>query len=105
MVNIKMKVINKNSFFGKLVGLYSNKNNMPIYFETRSGIHTFLMKNPIRLLVLDENNIIRVDELIKPNRIKLWPYKYKKVIEVPSSYKINNKIKIGEKLDLQFIGN
>ena len=56
----------------------------PLYFETRWGIHTFGMKYPIDVVVLDEKGVVKETEIgMKPNRMLFWNPKYKRIIELP----------------------
>jgi uncharacterized membrane protein (UPF0127 family) len=67
------------------VGLLNAKAPYPVFLETRFGIHTFGLKFPIDILVLDANNhVVKIAEQTTPHRIVVWNPKYKKVIELPS---------------------
>jgi uncharacterized protein len=77
--------------WNKTKGLIGTKKANPVYFETRWGIHTFGMKYPIDVLILDNNNlVIKTKEVLKPNKIWIWNPKYNKVIELPAG-EINQK--------------
>ncbi len=93
-----IEVLNRNSLIKKTLGLY-DKTNKAIYFQTRFGIHTFFMKNDIQVIILDDENYVVKNKIVKPNSIFFWNPKYKDVIEknIKSS---NDKIdcNIGEKL-------
>lgn len=71
----------------KFVGLIGKQKPEPVYFETRWGIHTFGMKVPIDVVILDKDNkVITVKHRLSPNRIFLWNPKYYKVVEIPSGF-------------------
>src|SRR4029079_6280811 len=74
----------------KCTGLSSLRGNMfrrkilPLYFETRWGIHTFFVKEPIDVLILDEEKTVQVIKKgLKPWRLCFWNPKYGKVVELP----------------------
>lgn len=61
-----------------------------VYLETRWGIHTFFMKFPIDVMVLDnKNKVVKIKRELKPWRLFLWNPKYYKVVELPAG-KISN---------------
>ncbi len=89
------KIISKNlkiakSFSDNLFGLLKEKPGTYMLFNTRFGIHTFFMKNPISIAVLDKNyKVVKVKCNLKPNRIFIWNPKYSKVLELPTNITIN----------------
>ncbi len=63
-------------------------------FYTRWGIHTFGMKYPIDIIVLDnQQKIIQIKYDLKPNRIFFWNPKYSSIIELPTEL---TKLKMNE---------
>ena len=87
------KIISKDlriakTFSDKIFGLLREKPETAMLFFTRFGIHTFLMKSSITVLVLNQQNkIVQIKENLKPNRIFLWNPKFNKIIELPNSTK------------------
>ncbi len=74
----------KKTGLGKLKGLIGEKGQKAVVFTTRFGIHTFFLKLPIDLIVLDsENRIVFIRRGVKPNRIVVWNIKFNTVIELP----------------------
>lgn len=68
----------------RAIGLIGSKKPKSILFETRFGIHTFFMKFPIDVIILDDNKkVVAIKESLKSNRIFMWNPKYKTVIELP----------------------
>lgn len=56
-----------------------------VYLETRWGIHTFFMKFPIDVIVLDDNNqVVKVKKNLRPWRVFFWNPRYYKVVETSS---------------------
>lgn len=73
----------------------------PVYFETRWGIHTFFMREPIDIVILDASKRVAViKEGLKPNRIFLWNPIYSKVLELPSNTIKGSGIKLTDEIKL-----
>jgi uncharacterized membrane protein (UPF0127 family) len=103
--NITKNTIISTSYFYK-TGLSKTKGMLlmtkaqTFVFKTRFGIHTFLMKFPIDLMVVDKNkSVVFIKESVKPNRVILWNPKFDLVIEMPMGSIKNSKTKIGDILD------
>ena len=83
----------------KTFGLIVHTIPTTMIFQTRYGIHTFFMKYPIDVLVLDKNKkVAAIKENLKPNRIFTWNTKHDTVIEFPSG--TLNKTNIGDQISL-----
>lgn len=55
-----------------------------VYLETRWGIHTFFMKYPIDVFVLDDKDkVVKVKRNLKPWRVFFWNPRYYRVLETP----------------------
>ena len=88
------------------IGLLHHTKPEPVYFQTRWGIHTFGMKFPIDVLILDDEFIIRsAYENIHPNRAAFWNPRFKHVIELPSGYIQKQKIKTRDRVLLSLKKN
>lgn len=86
-------IIECKSFKEKTSGLINKNSENGIYFETRWGIHTFGMKYPINIFILDDKNkIIKIGKNILPNRFFFWHPKYSKILEIPFALKPNLEI-------------
>lgn len=82
-------------------GLLGEEKAFPVLLETRFGIHTFFLKFPIDIIILDEQNrVVVLKESLQPNRFFLWNPIYSKVIEAPSGYIKNKNIKIHTKINI-----
>ena len=56
-----------------------------LYFETRWGVHTFGMKFPLDIIVLNNKwEVAKIRRGLLPNRLFFWNPKHKRVIELPS---------------------
>jgi hypothetical protein len=70
-------------------------------FHTHFGIHTFLMKYPIDVLVLDESKkIVKAKCSLKPNRLFFYNPKYSLVLELEKGYINKNRLRLGDKIEL-----
>jgi uncharacterized protein len=71
------------SFIDRMFGLLVKKNPRNLLFKTRFGIHTFFLKEPIDLLVLNQQlQIVKVKPSLKPNQLFFWNPKHSTVIEL-----------------------
>ena len=102
MVNLVVRFAK--SFKDQLVGLIGKSIPEPIMFYTRFGIHTFGVKFPIDVIILDRNNkAVRIKKSLKQNRIFVWNVKFNKVIELPSGEVDKKSIVIGKMLKLNIV--
>ena len=81
---------------GKITGLLGENEAKTVVFDTRFGIHTFFLKFPIDLLVLDDNGVVKLARTVKPNRIAFWNISFKTVIELPLGTLHKTRTKIGD---------
>ena len=65
-------------------------------FKTRFGIHTFFIKEPIDVIVLDDNFKVVKLATVKPNNIFFWHPRFSKVLEFPQSTIKKTKTQIGD---------
>ena len=101
IVNITKKTIISKKYYRlknleKISGLIGRKQKV-VVFKTRFGIHTFLLKSPIDVIVLDKySKAVILKCSLKPNRIFLWNIKYDTVIELPENYIKNSKTELND---------
>ena len=101
MISLKAKYLS--TLKDKTLGLIGKKNPEPVFLKTRFGIHTFGLKFPIDVLILDkENKVVKLKENLKPNSFFFWNPKYNNVLELPKGTIINSKIKIGSTISFSF---
>lgn len=87
------------SLLAKTLGLLFKPQGTIVAFKTRFGIHTFFMKYPIDILILDKNLIVKkICQNIQPNRLLFWNPKYPYVIELPIK---SQKVKLEDQLKLE----
>jgi uncharacterized protein len=97
-VRLKVKRL---SGFEKITGLIGKRRAFPVFLNTRFGIHTFGLKFPIDVLILDKDNrVVKIAENLKPYKFFLWPVQFDRVIELPEGKTKKMKIKIGQKIEL-----
>lgn len=85
----------------KIQGLIGKDKPQALLIRTRFGIHTFGLKLPIDVVILDrKNKVVKIKKSIKPNNIFLWNPLYDKVIELPIGTIDQKKIKIHVTINL-----
>ena len=80
----------------KIVGLIGKKQPYPLLLKTRFGIHTFGVRFPLDIIILNDQYVVTaIYENLKPNRIFIWNPLYQYVLELPAGTMTKKKIKIG----------
>lgn len=83
----------------KLFGLILHSKPTAMVFHTRFGIHTFFMKYPIDVLVLNnQNRVAAFKKNLKSNRIFIWNPAYSLIIELPPGTIEKTGTKLGDNL-------
>jgi len=85
---------------GKIKGLLGKNEAETIVFKTRFGIHTFFLRFPIDLIVLDHKGVVRLAKTVRPNRIIFWNIGFQDVIELPLGTLRRTRTKIGDVIAL-----
>lgn len=99
MFEIKVKACKNLS--QKIKGLIGAEKPYAVLINTRFGIHTFGVKFPIDVLVVDKDNqVVKVYENMRPNRLFFWNPIYNKVLELPLGKIKKNNIEIGTQLKI-----
>lgn len=97
----KLIVRELQSFAEKGRGLLFEKEAHSVLLKTRFGIHTFGIKFPIDVLVLDKKHkVVKLVKRLEKNRIFFWNPQYDNVIELPSGEIERKNIRIGESLTI-----
>ncbi len=65
-------------------GLLKKSNPRSLLFKTRFGIHTFGLKKPIDILVLDKNYRVVKSTQVLQNSLFFWNPLYNLIIELPA---------------------
>ncbi len=88
------------SFSDNFLGLLNKKNPRSMIFKTRFGIHTFFMKEPIDVLILDKNNkVVKVKENLASWKIYFWNPEFETIIELPKFSIQQSRTRIGDLLN------
>ncbi len=96
------KVVKATSFWEKTKGLLFSYEPSSLLLKTRCGIHTFGMKYPLDILVLDRNNcVVKIQEGLLPNRICIWNPLFDTVLELPENTIQNSKTTLSDILMLK----
>lgn len=81
---IAEKTVVPKSLLDQSLGLLKYKTPTAMLLKTHFGIHTFGMKYPIDVLILDkQNRVTSMKENMKPNSIFVWNIKHNTVLELP----------------------
>lgn len=107
IVNLSKKtIISENvkegkNFSDKILGLLRKSNPGSLMFKTRFGIHTFFLKVPIDVIVMDQNfEVVKLTN-VKPNKLFFYNPKYFYVLELPKGSIKKSKTQTGDILRLQ----
>ena len=88
----------------KVTGLIGKEKPESLMLKTHFGIHTFGLKFPIDVLILDDKNkAMAIKENLKPCRIFFWNPIYETVIELPKGTINKKKIKINMPIDISVL--
>ena len=99
---ISIKALKATSWKDKMRGLMFRDSIIPLYFETRFGVHTFFVKAPIFVLILDAKNRVVSMKQVHPWKVYFWNPQYSRVLELPINYPGLSKITKGTKCSLEF---
>ena len=85
------------SFSDRLFGLLKKYNTRCWIFQTRFGIHTFGLKSPIDILVLDDGlKVVKLKMSLVPNKLFFWNPRYSKVLELPEGVIEKTRTEVGD---------
>ena len=99
---MKLKVKTATTFWDKVLGLIDPRNKPPLHLITRFGIHTFFLKKPIDILVLNDNyQITKIKESLKPNQFYFYSPFWKHVIEMSEGEVRKRQFKLNDKITLE----
>jgi len=90
------------NWWDKSVGLLSKNNPRSLLFYTRFGIHTFGLKLPIDILILNkQNKVVDLKENCLPNHFFFWNLRYNKVVELPLGSIRKSQTQVGDQLKIK----
>ena len=89
------------SFADLLLGLLIKSNPRNLLFNTRFGIHTFFLKDPIDIVILNnQGQVIKLKKNLEPNRLFFWNPKHSTVIELKNSTIAKSGLKLHNYLQI-----
>lgn len=89
------------NFLAEAAGLIGVKKAYSLILKTRFGIHTFGVRFPIDVLILDDSGkVVGIKENLKPLRFFIWDPKYDTVVEMPAGTIRKTKTSAGDKLKI-----
>lgn len=84
----------------KFVGLMGKKKPAALVLQTRFGIHTFFLKFPIDIVIVNKNKkVVLTKKCIMPNKILIWNIRFDTVIELPEGTIDRTKTRRGDILE------
>jgi hypothetical protein len=87
-------------FWSKAIGLIGKGEITPVYFHARWGIHTFGMRRPIDVVILQNHQVVKTKSHLFPNNIYFWHPRYDQVVELPVGQIAALNIKPGDLLKI-----
>lgn len=88
------------SFSDRFFGLLKTSNPRCLMFKTRFGIHTFFLKEPIDVIILDDKLRVVKIKTVKPNRFFFWHPRFSQVLELPCETAKKTKTRVGDTLEI-----
>lgn len=99
---ITLFVKKTNNIKDKIIGLIGKEKPYALMIQTHFGIHTFGLKFPIDVLILDKKNkAVFLKKNLMPWRIFLWNPMFGKVLELPLGTIDKKKIKINDTVNIK----
>lgn len=104
MHNIEITCHHAKALSQQLLGLIFKKSTDALFIRTSFGIHTFGMKFPIDVVVLDSSyQVQQLKEVLLPNRVFFWKPIYDRILELPAGTIKAKKIKKGSYIKVVLI--
>lgn len=101
MRKITITAKNAKNFFAKTKGLLGAMKPMTIFFQTRWGIHTYGLRFPIDIVILDDTFRVKIrKQNLTPNSFFVWNPRYQNVLELPEGTIKRKKILIGTMVNI-----
>ncbi len=98
---MRIRVKRAKSFIDRTIGLIGKDKSQALLIKTRFGIHTFGLKFPIDVVVLDNSGqVVQLKSTLFPNKIYFWHPKYDTILELPEESIKKLQIKVGSHIIL-----
>lgn len=92
------------SRIGEIRGLIGKKNPEAIIIKTRFGIHTFGVRFPIDVIILNRTHtVVAIKEHLQPNCVYFWDPRFDTVVELPDGTARKRQIKLHDKITISGI--
>ncbi len=92
------------SFLDRTLGLLRSSNPRTLIFKTRFGIHTFGLRVPIDLVVLDKKGQVKVvKKSLKPGKLFFWNPQFETIIELPRATLRRTKTQKGDLIEFRLL--
>lgn len=89
------------SLSDKTFGLLKEKNPRSLLFKTRFGVHTFGLRSPIDIIILNSQlKVVKLGRGILPNRLFFWNPLFDQVIELPQNSIEKSQTEVGDYLKI-----
>lgn len=90
------------TYLESAIGLIGKKTPYSLFLQTRFGIHTFGLRFPIDVIILDKNHqVVALKENLLSNRLFFWNPRYDHVLEMPAGIIKQSKIRKGSVVRLR----
>lgn len=98
-----LRVKKAKTFLESTIGLIGASKPYPLLLQTRFGIHTFGVRFPLDILILDDTyRVVVIKKSLRPNHIFIWPPKWQWILELPQGTIERKKLHVGEQISLSF---
>lgn len=89
------------SFIDKTLGLLKKSNSRSLLIKTRFGVHTFFLKEPIDILVVNSNYEVVKTQTVKPNSLFFYNPINFTVLELPKNSIKKTQTAIGDHIEIK----
>lgn len=100
-----------NTYLGRLVGLLGKtqrwaRQGRGLLIVPSHGVHTIGMLFPLDLVFLDtQNQVVHVEEHVRPFRISKVCLKAKSVLELPAHTIFRTRTRVGDRMEIMPVGS
>jgi uncharacterized membrane protein (UPF0127 family) len=95
-------IIIPKTLLDQTLGLLKYNKPVTMLLKTHFGIHTFGMKYPIDIIILNsQNQIVALKKNLWPNSIYVWDIQYSTVLELPNGVIQKSKTQLQDDLSFQ----
>ena len=102
-ISLDLEIKYAKKFKQKFWGVIFLKNPKAPYIETRFGLHTFFVRFPLDIVILDKNSKAVKLKRIEPNKIFFWYPIYDRVLELPDGSINKLGIQLGHMLKFNLL--